>query len=41
MLVMEEEYELLVQFMDWFREQELDYLALMNSKEIVEEFLED
>lgn len=41
MLVTPEEYELLVQFMEWFRGQDSDCLALMHSEEIVVEFLDD
>ena len=36
-----EEFEKLVQFSDWLREQDLELIMLLNSDELVAQFLDE
>lgn len=41
MLISPEEYELLVQFTEWMRSQNQEWLDIQHSEEIVVEFLDE
>jgi len=41
MMLSPEEFEMLVQFSDWLREQDLELMLLLNSDELVAQFLDE